>query len=337
MKNKITIISVILLSVLFFIVSCKKDNLNNLKQSTNKDTYSQNVIKRIENFRQQMQENFKSGTLMTLDTAVWNLEALLTNYGGYPDSSSKHFMLMHSHFTLPVTGNNMVSMDDVQAVYQQMVDSITAQLNGIAGSIKFLKFSDVQQDSVVGNTAYLTSNNGYGNGFVMGIYWPFATDDDWIWGTLYEIIGDPPSGKCDGTQVGISDGSNELKWRLNNPIVQPGPGLSTDIETVNVNFINCYYNEPPQLPRVFHTLNNNYCLENEELTYYLEAANWIIYDYNDTSNDGGGLYILDGEGARPEGKDFISIQILDYFEYLNLNYFHHYMITYGIKTNILPD
>ena len=118
MKNKIIFIPVILLSVLFFIVSCKKDNLNNLKQSTNDDTYSQNVIKRIENFRQQIQGNLKTGTMMTLDTAIWNLEALITNYGGYPDSASNKFILMHSHFTLPTDAGGLVSMDDVQALYQ---------------------------------------------------------------------------------------------------------------------------------------------------------------------------------------------------------------------------
>ena len=158
-----------------------------------------------------MQGHFKNGTMMTLDTAVWNLEALLTNFGGYPDSASDKFILMRSHFTLPINANGLVSMDDVQALYQQMVDSITVQLNSIAGTVKFLKFSDVRQDSVVGGTAYITSNNGYGQGFILGLYPPFT--DDWIWGTLGEEYGTPPLGNCDGTDL-TSDGSDEIQYRL---------------------------------------------------------------------------------------------------------------------------
>ena len=56
-------------------------------------------------------------------------------------------------------------------------------------------------------------------------------------------------------------------------------------------------------------------MENEELTFFLEATDWIIYDYNDLSNDDPDKIIIkDGEGARPEGKDFVSIDILDYFD-----------------------
>ncbi|RLD85670.1 MAG: hypothetical protein DRJ02_09960 [Bacteroidetes bacterium] len=79
-------------------------------------------------------------------------------------------------------------------------------------------------------------------------------------------------------------------------------------------------------------------MENEELTFFLEAAHWIIYDYNLLYNDSGWpIVIEDGEGARPEGKNFISIEIIDAFEYAYSRNFHHYHITYGIPTGIIPD
>ena len=323
MKNKIIFISVILLSILFFIVSCKKDNMNNLKQSTNDDTYSQNVIKRIENFRQQMQGNFKTGTMMTLDTAVWNLEALLTNYGGYPDSASKNFMLMKAHFTLPVDANNMVSGDNIQVLYQQMVDSITAQLNGIAGSVKFLKFSDVQQDSVAGSTAYLTTNNGYGQGYILGLYPPFT--DDWIWGTVGTPPPGPFAGNCSETDFS-SDGSNEIQYRLNHPIAVSNAVGYTDLETNTTDGSKCQ--DENGNPRIYWDdigiINN--CLTINQLTYYLTEGDAIVKteDNPQTTNV---------EGLKISGKSFISILIADDYFVPVENYpifFHNYHATYGI-------
>jgi hypothetical protein len=318
MKNKIIFIPVILLSVLFFIVSCKKDNLNNFKQNTNDNTYSQNVIKRIENFRQQIQGNLKTGTMMTLDTAIWNLEALITNYGGYPDSASNKFILMHSHFTLPTDAGGLVSMDDVQALYQQMVDSITAQLNGIAGNVKFLKFSDVQQDSVVGNTAYLTSNNGYVQGFILGLYPPFT--DDWIWGTLGEEYGTPPSGNCDGTVL-TSDGSDEIQYRLNHPAVAPyGTGF-TDLETKDMTPWD--FEDENEEPILFVSNNIVHCMDIDELTDNLVNADNILK-----------TFIPDG--LRPLGKTFLSTIIYDWYTDFPSGtvYYHNYAATYGIPYTI---
>ena len=126
-------------------------------------------------------------------------------------------------------------------------------------------------------------------------------------------------------------------WRLNNPSAQPSTWKYTDIETVEVYFENRDDNEPPQLPRILRTPDENHCMENEELTFYLEAAHWIIYDYNLTNNDFySTILVEDGEVARPQGKNFIRIEIIDNFEYLESTFFHHYFITYGIRTGIIP-
>ena len=323
MKNKIILLSVIVLSALFFVVSCKKSNLGNPDTNLNNNSqYSKTIMQRINRFNQQMQGHFKNGTMMTLDTAVWNLEALLTNYGGYPDSTSNKFILMHSHFTLPVDANGLVSMDDVQALYQQMVDTITAQLNGIAGNVKFLKFSDVQQDSVVGNTAYITSNNGYGQGFILGLYPPFT--DDWIWGTLGNPEQPPYSGNCSGTDLS-SDGSNEIQYRLNHPAAASAARGYTDIETRSTNGSLC--TEEDGTHRIYYDDygNNSACLDISQLTYYLVQGDEIIKTEDDptTSNI---------EGLKVPGKSFVSIAIVDDQVVPSGNpiYCHTYYATYGI-------
>ena len=308
MKNKITIVAVVIASVILFMVSCKKDNITRENTNMMNDNSYASVVQRIESFRQQMEGNYKNGTLMPLDTAVWSLEALLTNYGGYPDSVAEDYLLMHSCFTLTVDANNMVTNDDVQALYQQMVDTITAQLNGMAGNVKFLRFSDVQQDSVVGNTAYLSSNNGYGTGLILGIYTTF--DDDWIWGTIGTPPPGPFAGNCDQTDFS-SDGSNEIEYRLNHQAVPVVAYLYTDLVSLwmsGIDFDN----------RLLVTLDNTHCMNEEELTNNLVNANDIINTYTP-------------DGLRPFGKDFMSVSIIDTWVTSNyiVNYIHRYHVTYG--------
>lgn len=314
MKSKITFLSAIILSILITIVSCKRDNINLTEQNITEDYYSQHVMKRIEAFRLKIQSNYKTGTTMTLDTAVWNLEALLTNYGGYPDSASTDFILMKAHFTIPVDANQLVLESDVQSVYLQMVDSITAQLNSIAGNVKFLKFSDVQKDSIVGNTAYLTSNNGYGVGLILGLYDPF--DDDWIWGTVGEEYGTPPSGNCDGTDF-TSDGSGEIQYRLNHPAAVPNAIGYTDIETKQM--IGWDFVDENQEPRLYVGTEPNHCMDIAELTENLNNADDII-----NTNE--------PEGLRPTNKNFISTVIIDTETVPSgtIFYVHFYEVSYGI-------
>ncbi|RLD31560.1 MAG: hypothetical protein DRI83_12220, partial [Bacteroidetes bacterium] len=168
-------------------------------------------------------------------------------------------------------------------------------------------------------TAYITAINGFGFNLVSG-YYPFSDDDDWIWGTLGE---DPPTvpplGKCDGTQQGVSDGSNEIEWRLNygsNTWVG-GSGGYTDVETK--------YAYPDDFPgtsitRIYSdpTLTEYNCLYNEDLTYYLVEADDIIYTYGTPPI-----------GLRPANKYFMSIHIID-DNFGDLIYAHRYEVTYGI-------
>ncbi len=232
-------------------------------------------------------------------------------------------------------------MTDVQTVNQQMEDSLLYQLSLFPEEVKCMKFWDVNADSIVGTTAYLSATSGFGLNLLLGIYYGFDEDDDWWWGTLGEGPYDPPLGKCDGAQVGVSDGSNELKWRLNNPALQAQQQVYFyyDLEVVTANFTNCYYNEPPQLKRVYSEFYHDHCMENTELEDYLLAADLIINDYNDPTNDvWPTIYILDGEGARPVGKEFVNIDIVDYYVNagMDVTYFHHYIMSFGVPSYIPP-
>jgi len=302
------------------------------KKSNKVDTYSQMINKRISNFQQQMQSTYKSGTTMPLDSAVWDLEALITNYGAYPDSVAKNFTIKKAHFTIPVDANSNVTNSDVQALYQQMIDTITAQLGTINSDDKFLNYSDVQKDSVVGSTAYLTTNNGYGYNFILGLYQPFT--DSWIWGTLDEEYGTPPMGNCSGTDL-TSDGSDEIQYRLNHPAAVPVATGYTDLVTryaTGDNFLDEDGN-----PRLYvdYSGDINHCMNIPELTDNLVNADSIIKTYDDVFDPNTGYPL----GLRPRGKNFIKVnifdtQMVDYYPYI---YAHWYEVTYGIPYVILPN
>jgi hypothetical protein len=215
-----------------------------------------------------------------------------------------------------INASNMALLSDVQSLNTQMEDDILDKLDEIDSEEAFLRFCDVVLDSIVSNTAYITVINGFGYNLVLG-YYPFSDDDDWIWGTLGEeppLI--PPAGKCDGTMYGVSDGSNEIAWRLmygSNTWVGGSRGY-TDLITIEV--------EPDDFEGQIYvdetyTLNN--CLYNENLQYYLLEADEIIYS-------------SDPDGVKPVGKNFVGIEIEDTWggSMQNLYYCHYYYITYGV-------
>lgn len=310
--------------------SCKKENNHQITEQISEEMErSVNVIKLIKQFEEQLNSDLKSAETMSLDSAVWYMEASLNYYYADPDEAEGEYSINTQAYSLPLDENGEVLVSDVQTFYEQMEDDL-GNNQKLSGD-EVLVFSDVAVDSIVGGTAYMSGTNGSSSGFG-GSTSPFDEDDDWIWGTVSGIL----EGKCDGTMVGVSDGSNELEWHLNNPVGTPTPPFYTDIEIVEVNYELCEYLEPPELPRIFNSLDGDHCMEYTEMNYFYDEADIIIYDYNDPTNDGPqDIYVYEEEGARPAGKDFISISIIDSFSLGYSTWFHLYKITYGVP-NIAP-
>lgn len=316
MKNFKFILSfVIVMAVIMY--SCKKDlPVAPPVQENDLVTHSQKVLSLIRAFDNKLESNLKTGELITLDSAVWYTEALQNYEYAHPDSGSRSFIVFESQYTLPVSPGGLVMMDDVETLYGQMEVQLLADLTTVSDPVKFLTIADVALDSIVGNTAHLSVSNGLGVGELI-IYDPFEEDDDWIWGTLGEGIGGTlPRGKCDGSEVGVSDGSNEIAYRLNNPNMSTNPPDGyTDIEIKDADGIGEYEG------RLFvdWTHSIDYCLSNTELTYYLNESDDIIY-----------TYVAQG-GKRPQGKNFIRVEIEDTMTPSGgiYPYLHWYHIRYG--------
>lgn len=290
--------------------------------------HNNKIISLIQQFEEKMHSSFKSGEMIDIDSAVWNMEAL-QNYGyAYPDSSTKEFIHKKSYYTIPIDVYSKVLMSDVQVVNSLMEDTLAYQLSQFPEEVKCMKFWDVTTDSIVGSTAFLSAVGGYGLNLT-GPYYGFDNDDDWLWGTLGQEYGTPPLGKCDGTMVGVSDGSDELQWRLNNPAFQSGEPIYffTDLETLETTGFDWDDIGGVYPLYVGWDYPEDNCLTDVMLTDYLMNSDDIIntYDYE------GGL--------RPAGKTFESVYIRD--ELLLLpnsqgKHLHYYLVTYGIPSFIPP-
>lgn len=318
MKNKIKTMAVIMLMISFAFTSCKKDEAVPAGQDKKIElsNHSKKVLSLIKQFEQKMNSTLKAGDKIYIDSVVWNSEALQNYNYAIPDTSTRDFIVYKANYTLSVNANNMAYLTDVQTLNSQMETDIQNQLESIDSEETYMRFCDVVLDSIVSNTAYITAINGFGFNLVMG-YYPFSPDDDWIWGTLGEgpPLNYPPAGKCDGTMQGVSDGSNEIAWRLmygSNTWVG-GSGGYTDIVTIEVlplDFEDQIY--------IDYTGTMDNCLYNEDLQYFLLEADEIIYNEAPT-------------GVKPPGKNFISIKISDeVYVSSGTRYFHLYLISYGV-------
>ena len=317
MKPKI-LINILAMAIFALTLNgCKKDHpADNGQAQIMQNIHTKTLIEKFNYFRNKMQSNLKTGEFITLDSAIWYTEATLSYDHAYPDSTSEDFHTQSTFYTLSVDNNNMVSMEDVQTVYGLMQDSLSYHLSLIDEEVKFIAFADVQLNDVENNVASLEMISGYGTGLVLGFYDPFEEDDDWLWGTIGSF---PLAGKCDGTQIDISDGSNELQFRFNHPNYVPVTySYYTEFETFEI----CFEEKDNEwVTYVDENGIDDNCLENEELTYFLNEGHILIYNSPDDPD----------YGYKPEGKDFIRIEVLDYQWELNDNdiYTHFYKITYA--------
>jgi hypothetical protein len=312
--------AVLILLTGLLIVACKKDEPMQVNQNTNTelDDHSAKVLNLIKTFDAKMNSTLKGDERIHIDSVVWNSEALQNYNYAFPDTSTKNFVVYREDYTLSVNASNMALLSDVQSLNTQIEDNILDKLDEIDSDEAFLRFCDVVLDSIVSNTAFLSAINGFGYDIIFG-YYGFDDDDDWIWGTLSGSL----AGKCDGTMVGVSDGSNELVWRLNNLLFHSGSQSGTgwtNVETITKIYSDfSFVNGQPRI-YVDPTATVNNCLYDTDLVFYLEQADGIIYSYSP-------------DGARPSGKEFMSINIVD--EMISgsggfTNYLHKYQITYGM-------
>ncbi|MCK9453127.1 MAG: hypothetical protein M0Q90_15640 [Bacteroidales bacterium] len=284
---------------------------------------SQQIIRQIEGFDTKLNSNLKSGETITVDSLVWYTEALENYNNARPDLQYENFAVSKTTYTATLD-NGSLSMQDASALFSTMQADLETELANLSPTDDKLKLTDVALDSIEGNTAYLSANRVFGLKISV-LYDAFEEDDDWIWGTVRQEDGTPPKGKCDGTMVGVSDGSDELMRRLNNP------NFEYDQQYIFVNLVTVWqingidWQDNLGNPLLFVTnswesdFSWDYCLTNESLTHYLTQTHNILYSYA-----GNG-------GVRPYGKFLSNVVIYDdaIFWPQETTLLHNHDATYG--------
>lgn len=300
-------------TISLMLTSCSKEQIKNNTGTLATDQQSSTILKLIRAFDTKLSVGFKSGESLSIDSAVWYAEALQNYNHARPDQQYEATKVSKQTYALMIE-NGQLDMDDMATLYQNIDNDRVQQMSALGEGDHYLKLTDVNLDSVVGTTAYLSSTNVFGLRLIEGLYLPFQEGDDWIWGTLGQDLGSPPAGKCDGSMYGVSDASDELAWKLNHPAVSTVPYVFVSCTTYTA--VGFDYDE-----RLYIGWNypQNNCLTSDTLNYYLQQSHLILND--------------PAEGLRPLGKEFCNVEIIDDLipAGSNSKHFHFYYIVYGIK------
>ena len=339
-KNLIILVVAILAIGLFY--ACKK-NTDHLQTTTSNEkqysAYELDVIHKLKTFRNTLKNGIFTGKPKSLDSAKWYIETYFNVVKARTEEPYKLLRKDTTYYTLPINKTGLIEYSSMNAMYDKMVSDLDSLEIVIA---------DPNIIPIFARLIFLSSNSSNaqymmilgGGSYYSGNYAPFYEDDDWKFGNM--------QGHCDGSNATQSDAGQELKYRLNHPLFDYSPGSFVDPQTYpeitfsgypDVNNLNpdpnCHY-------MLFYeertVAQGPPCLENEELTFYLNRAHEIFYTFqnqllpNTTTEQS--LY-----GKRPVGKYFVEMTLWTpsgTAQNGKLFWEHRYTPTYAFRVN-LPD
>ena len=114
------------------------------------------TIERIMDFKQQMEEakanpGMKSSVYMSVDDAVWNIEALFNLTYAYPELAYGKTVDCDTTLYLPVSANDSVSINDLSTFYGQMLNAVQAIYRSVDLDDKQFLILDVEAGEHNGN------------------------------------------------------------------------------------------------------------------------------------------------------------------------------------------
>lgn len=188
-------------------VSCKKE------QTTTDTAQGEATLARIMDFKQQVDyykanPDVKDGEAVTLDEAIWNIEALFNLTYSYPELSYGRTETADTVLYLPVGADNTVLLTDLTVFYGQMYEVISDIYHSIELDSKQFIILDVELGERHGNqqAIRLQSVQGSAKGIQpptpQPIVWaPFADGPAWCYGEDGGMIGGAFEGEKDATDT----------------------------------------------------------------------------------------------------------------------------------------
>jgi hypothetical protein len=291
--KKLNIIILTLGVIAVMLSSCKKDKPSQITESpqtnyTAEDIRIQNLIL---NFQNKIKNNtFKNGETVSVDSAVWFLEAMMNFNYSTPDSSFVNLTVDTTfEFDLPVN-NDLVDFSNLTEAAFAMESHILTYLNNMPNSIKFIIAADVsiKPNTLKDGTKTITITTGYGSEYIInpGCYTPFGANDFWAHGFDW--------GGCGTNSATTSDAAKQIQYKINNPNCHfIDPTNNTYVINLNPVFVAAdwypasNYNNDNWLDYLMYYEddamgNNGYnkvidgCLEPEEMNFYLQGTLDVI-------------------------------------------------------------
>jgi hypothetical protein len=308
--------------------SCNKETIS---EDTTKNFYhghsETKLVEKINCFKKKI--GTKSTDLYTPDDAKWFVEAAL-NYT-YAEAQHDIEKIINHETTITIKHNEdgLIEHDEVSKLYDRSLESLRDSYNKVNGLDKNLVTVDISiiENNKNSNDNTLTFNlRATINSRGLSTPTTFGSNDYWAWGLS--------EGYCDGPYDSIysnSDAAQELQKKIHIRKSEPGGRYwYSDEEMVVANswdFINHndsvqgdHYRDYLMFFSNYNWNNPETCINPNQMYYYLTGTEYVIYTYDSVSNP----------GARPAGKDFISIDIESKHFISNDNIAHIGKINYGV-------
>ena len=332
MKKHFLFLTILLVAA----VSCKKE------YTTTDTSQGEATLARIMNFKQQVdyyKDNpaVKDGESVTLDEAIWNIEALFNLTYAYPELSYGHTKTADTVLYLPVGSGNTVLLTNLSVFYGQMYEVISDIYHGIELDNKQFIILDVELGDRHGNQQAIRlqcvqgSVRGIQPPTPQPIYWaPFADGPNWYYGQN--------GGMLNNHLEGEMDAADTLANMLNTLLVpKPPVGQQYIYTEIMMKELPNNYHEP-----FSHNLYpGEYCefyVHNPEQADFWLSTDQLNFHYFGERYLVCSVFFSDLTNPIPSGHSLFNIVINDYSLTSNgsTSIGHHTQAYYGLR-NILWD
>lgn len=263
--------------ILFSFISCDKDAEENKIDNKPLSAIEQKIIK----FKTDLTSSQKDELVYDITEAEWYLEGLLNYEEANNEHSYHNLQFVQDMYNVPVV-NGTISNSELLAAYTQFLAEITEIVEDETLFSDLVDITIVEPETKDG-TMNIEMTYSYGSGVAIYNYTQFAEGEDWKWGYNLGPCGDNPSSE-------VTDASNRLQEKFNNPVVQSQTGFYTNTEYFETRGQDWDYdiNNPayPAREYIIYWGSNYYqCIEHEELNFYLNKFDYIKSQLVPTDKD----------------------------------------------------
>lgn len=346
----ICVMAVLMMTLAFN--SCKKESTGtNNRTSETIDAQAEGTLKRIMDFKEQLEyyracPDLRDGASVTLDDALWDVEALFNLTYAYPELAYAHTVVCDTVLFLDVEADNTVPFNRLTAFYDEMHGVVSTLYHGLDIDNKQFLILDVEEgeregDAVAVRLHSVQGSVRGGDGFPPGPDVPITEIGPFVYGPSWYY------GENGGNNWGVDpmdmDAADTLSLMLNALLISQAPEgyiyyytntimnelrpedfqYYSHVSYPNVGQYCEFYVENPSEP--------DYWLNTDQLNFYYFGERHLVLNILPTYN---GM-------SLPYGHRLFNVQIEDYRK-TNQNYQttaigHHTKAYYGQRWVVVKE